>query len=53
MYDEKYFGYDFVNNMGYGIKKYLFGLDIIGICFIYCISFVFVKEVKLYFDSLK
>lgn len=53
MYDEKYPGYDFANNMGYGTKKHLLGLDTIGICPIHRISFVPVKEAKLHFDSLK
>ncbi|EAF6184722.1 ribonuclease HII [Listeria monocytogenes] len=52
MYDEKYPGYDFANNMGYGTKKHLLGLDTIGICPIHRMSFSPVKESKLHFDSL-
>ncbi|EAE8347468.1 ribonuclease HII [Listeria monocytogenes] len=52
MYDEKYPGYDFANNMGYGTKKHLLGLDTIGICPIHRMSFSPVKEAKLHFDSL-
>ncbi|EMD1105234.1 TPA: ribonuclease HII [Listeria innocua] len=52
-YDELYPGYDFANNMGYGTKKHLNGLDTIGICPIHRLSFSPVKEAKLHFESLK
>lgn len=52
-YDVTYPGYDFANNMGYGTKKHLTGLDDIGVCPIHRLSFAPVKEVKLHFESLK
>ncbi|WP_343363209.1 ribonuclease HII [Listeria seeligeri] len=52
-YDVAYPGYDFVNNMGYGTKNHLNGLDTIGVCPIHRLSFAPVKEAKLYFESLK
>ncbi|MBC1377441.1 ribonuclease HII [Listeria innocua] len=52
-YDALYPGYDFANNMGYGTKKHLNGLDTIGICPIHRLSFSPVKEAKLHFESLK
>ncbi|MBC1374351.1 ribonuclease HII [Listeria farberi] len=52
-YDELYPGYDFVNNMGYGTKKHLKGLDTIGICPIHRLSFSPVKEAKSHFERLK
>lgn len=52
MYAEKYPGYDFASNMGYGTKNHLTGLDTIGICPIHRLSFSPVKEAKLNFDSL-
>ncbi|PZF88129.1 ribonuclease HII [Listeria ivanovii] len=51
-YEETYPGYDFGNNMGYGTKKHLYGLDTIGICPIHRLSFSPVKEAKLHFDSI-
>ncbi|MBF2480140.1 ribonuclease HII [Listeria seeligeri] len=52
-YDVAYPGYDFVNNMGYGTKNHLNGLDTIGVCPIHRLSFAPVKEAKLHFESLK
>ncbi|MBF2579253.1 ribonuclease HII [Listeria welshimeri] len=52
-YDALYPGYDFANNMGYGTKKHLNGLDTIGVCPIHRLSFSPVKEAKLHFESLK
>ncbi|MCH3061159.1 ribonuclease HII, partial [Listeria monocytogenes] len=52
MYDEKYPGYEFANNMGYGTKKHLLGLDTIGICPIHRMSLSPVKESNLHCDSL-
>ncbi|MBC1515278.1 ribonuclease HII [Listeria immobilis] len=52
-YEISYPGYDFAQNMGYGTKKHLHGLDTLGICPIHRLSFSPVKEAKLHFDSLK
>ncbi len=44
MYDGIYPGYDFKDNMGYGTKKHLEGLDRYGVTEIHRMSFSPVRE---------